>query len=64
MRLAGLIIGKGKMRGIRRLEILWLDTEPAVGLGAFSVGLRTRMSQRRRVVFGVGLGRICSPLTL
>jgi hypothetical protein len=27
MRQVGLIIGKWKVRGIRRLEILWLDAE-------------------------------------
>jgi hypothetical protein len=31
----GLIIGKGKMRRIRYLEIFWLDTGQASGPGAF-----------------------------
>jgi hypothetical protein len=35
MRQTGLIIGKGKMRGIRDLEILWLDSGKAMGPGAF-----------------------------
>jgi hypothetical protein len=36
MRQTGLIIGKWKMRGIRHLEIFWLDSGQAPGPGAFS----------------------------